>query len=56
MEIFHKEVDNQPEDDQRLPWRKPKFQHLTIAIDTVFGTASEGDSEGKHFAKFPPPG
>lgn len=49
MEIFHKEVDNQPQEDQRLPWRRPEFERLTIAIDTVFGSSSGPDFEGTGF-------
>ncbi len=55
MEIFHKEVDSQPQDDPRLPWRKPEFQHLTITIDTAFGgsSAPDGDGLGFGFTKLP---
>ncbi len=54
MEIFHKEVDNQPQDDQRLPRHKPDFERLTIAIDTVFGPSSGPDFEATGFIKLPP--
>ena len=52
MDIFHKEADTEPRDDQRLPWRKPDFQVLAVALDTVFGGGSNIDGDlGNLFAQ-----